>query len=327
MNHDFETERDNLNENNGTDWYVEIWGGNIPDRAFENCTTLESVRLVDVEVIGEHAFDGCVNLRKVDISGPLKLIKNYAFKGCRSLRHLNIPDTAKLERYAFDSMREFSRTWGYGYHQPPENITAIFDIENGVLKKYNGSDVHIAIPEGVTVIAEFAFMRCEKAESVVIPDGVRIIANRAFLQCGSLQGVNIPDTVTVIGNGVFRECSLREITIPDTVEWLGNEMFSWCTALESVTLPKDLKVIPESMFRQCKRLQSITIPDGLREIEDYAFEGCESLRDIVIPDSVVEIGSYAFDRHSGITLRGKKGSEAERYAKDNGFAFYEVNDG
>ena len=327
MNHDFETERDNLNENNGTDWYVEIWGGNIPDRAFENCTTLESVRLVDVEVIGEHAFDGCVNLRKVDISGPLKLIKNYAFKGCRSLRHLNIPDTAKLERYAFDSMREFNCTWGYGYSEPPKNITAVFDIENGVLKKYNGSDAHIVIPEGVTVIAEFAFMRCEKAESVVIPDGVRIIANRAFLQCRNLQSVNIPGTVTVIGNGVFRECSLREVTIPDGVEWLGSGIFSWCTALESVTLPKDLKVIPEDMFRQCERLQNITIPDGVREIEDYAYMGCKSLRDIVIPNSVVEIGSYAFDRHSGITLRGKKGSEAERYAKDNGFAFYEVNDG
>ena len=105
---------------------------------------------------------------------------------------------------------------------------------------------------------------------------------------------------------------------------IGDRAFENCTTLESVTLPKDLKVIPESMFRQCKRLQSITIPDGLREIEDYAFDGCESLRDIVISDSVIEIGSYAFDRHSGITLRGKKGSEAERYAKENDIALLEI---
>ena len=324
MNHDFETVHDNSNKNNGSDWYVEIWGGNIGDRAFENCTTLESVRLVDVEVIGEHAFDGCVNLRKVDISGPLKLIKNYAFKGCRSLRHLNIPDTAKLERYAFDSMREFSRTWGYGYHQPPENITAIFDIENGVLKKYNGSDVHIAIPEGVTVIAEFAFMRCEKAESVIIPDGVRLIGENAFLGCGNLHHVVISDTVRYIGRGAFRYSPLFERVIPDSVEWLGSGIFSWCSALESVTLPKDLKVIPEDMFRQCRRLQNITIPDGVRELEDYAFTGCKSLSDIVIPTSVVEIGSYVFDRHGGITLHGKKGSEAEHYAAKHGIAFAEI---
>ena len=105
---------------------------------------------------------------------------------------------------------------------------------------------------------------------------------------------------------------------------IGDRAFENCTTLESVTLPKDLKVIPESMFSQCKRLQSITIPDGLREIEDYAFDGCESLRDIVIPDSVIEIGSYAFDRHSGITLRGKKGSEAERCAKENDIALLEI---
>ena len=77
--------------------------------------------------------------------------------------------------------------------------------------------------------------------------------------------------------------------------------------------------IGDRAFENCTTLESV-----LREIEDYAFDGCESLRDIVISDSVIEIGSYAFDRHSGITLRGKKGSEAERYAKDNDIALLEI---
>lgn len=42
-----------------------------------------------------------------------------------------------------------------------------FIIENGVLKKYNGTDINIVIPEGVTEIGSLAFPN--KKEIFLLP--------------------------------------------------------------------------------------------------------------------------------------------------------------
>lgn len=63
---------------------------------------------------------------------------------------------------------------------------------------------------------------------------------------------------------------------------------------------------------------------------------------ITIPDSVASIGEYAlgysdewnddenargFKKYDGFTIKGCKGTEAERYANDNGFTFVALDDG
>lgn len=81
-----------------------------------------------------------------------------------------------------------------------------FVIENGILKKYTGPGGDIVIPEGVTVIGEKAFWRCEGLTSVVIPEGVVSIESSAFLACTNLVSVTLPDSVTSLGNSVFSGC-------------------------------------------------------------------------------------------------------------------------
>jgi hypothetical protein len=58
-----------------------------------------------------------------------------------------------------------------------------FVIEDGVLKKYNGSD-----------------------EIVKIPDIVTSIGDNAFQDCTDLTIIEIPDSVTSIGDGAFNGC-------------------------------------------------------------------------------------------------------------------------
>ena len=55
-----------------------------------------------------------------------------------------------------------------------------FVIENGVLKKYNGSEQIVNIPDGVIAIGDSAFEGCLSLESVVIPDSVISIGDKAF---------------------------------------------------------------------------------------------------------------------------------------------------
>lgn len=86
-----------------------------------------------------------------------------------------------------------------------------FEIERGKLLKYNGKDVNVTIPDGVTSI-EDAFSGNEILENVTIPNSVTVIGHAAFKRCTGLKSVAIPNSVTVIGYGAFQGCtSLRRV--------------------------------------------------------------------------------------------------------------------
>ena len=66
---------------------------------------------------------------------------------------------------------------------------------------------------------------------------------------------------------------------------------------------------------------NVEIPHGVTSIGDYAFEYCESLTSVTIPDSVTSIGWGVFSSCYDLTIYGKSGSEAERYAEKEGIKF------
>ena len=62
-----------------------------------------------------------------------------------------------------------------------------------------------------------------------IRDGVKVIGNNAFKRCEFLTNINIPNSVTNIGYEAFDCCvSLTSINIPDSVTNIGNKAFSSC---------------------------------------------------------------------------------------------------
>ena len=64
------------------------------------------------------------------------------------------------------------------------------------------------------------------------------------------------------------------------------------------------------------------MPRSVTSLGEKAFLNCSSLETITIPDSVTEISSSAFDGCSSkLTIKGAKGSLAEKFAKQQGFKF------
>ena len=74
------------------------------------------------------------------------------------------------------------------------------------------------------------------------------------------------------------------------------------------------------------------IPDSVKYIGPYAFADCRDLRSITIPESVTEIDPSAFWIHKDwdeyltggpYYIYGKRGSQAELFAKMHPFIFKE----
>ena len=204
-------------------------------------------------------------------------------------------------------------------------MSSDFEIKDGILVLYRGSDAHVVIPDGVTMIGkdafkgntsltsiiipdsvmtigENAFFNCKSLMSIEMPDSVTEIGAFAFFSCKSLMFIEIPDSVTTIGEGAFKDCtSLMFIEIPDSVTEIGKRAFLNCGRLTSIKIPDSVTEIGDSVFSNCKRLTSIEIPDSVTEIGGSAFAHCTSLMSIEIPDSVTEIGGFAFSYCGSLT--------------------------
>lgn len=112
------------------------------------------------------------------------------------------------------------------------------------------------------------------------------------------------------------------------VRYLGDDNF--------IVVPDGVTSIGERAFSGCD-LAWVMLPYTLTYIADRAFYD-SGLGDIVIPDSVTSIGRQAFGyyverfaigdhvehRDSYFTLNGRKGGPAERYAREHGMRFDEL---
>ena len=205
-----------------------------------------------------------------------------------------------------------------------EMRTNDFDIENGVLKYYKGSDEDVVIPEGVTAIGDKAFYYKSGIKSVLIPEGVTSIGKSAFYSCSELRSVKIPMSVISIGRDAFYTEEKIEFDIPEEasndaknydvvknvlvkyngpggkviipagVMTIGEYAFYHCSTLTSVTIPESVASIGKGAFSYCCNLTKVNIPKGVTSIENYTFAFCQNIPELIIPNGVKTIGEQAF---------------------------------
>ncbi|MGN0485428.1 MAG: leucine-rich repeat protein [Lachnospiraceae bacterium] len=87
--------------------------------------------------------------------------------------------------------------------EPEEVVNKDFEVDDGVLVKYNGSDASVEIPEGITRIEKDAFKNNKIVEKISIPTGVTSIGESAFYNCSNLRKICIPETVESIASNTF----------------------------------------------------------------------------------------------------------------------------
>lgn len=145
------------------------------------------------------------------------------------------------------------------------------------------------------------------------------------------------DTKGIADKAFAEQENLYRIFIPDSVSVIGYGAFDGCTGLISVNIPDGVSIIEGNIFRGCKSFENIVIPNSVKVIEYDAFQDCSSLNSLTIPYSVTTIRrfsvGYGYDysvfekvKYEDFTIKGYKGTAAEKYAEEFGFEFVALSD-
>ena len=258
----------------------------------------------------DHKYDDYIDTAGVNIGSRDIVLYLYDLK---SLKRMTVPDCVTfIGDFAFYQCRSLA------------NITISDNVTSIGNKAFNECEAltNIKWPKSLVSIGIGTFTGCTSLTEITMPDSLVSIGPYAFDGCTSLTKIKMPDSLVSIGNGAFTGCtSLTEITMPDSLVSIGNAAFDQC-GLTSINWPSGVDSIGDYMFWKCENLESVTIPNTVVSIGYAAFYQCESLKSITIPDSVTSIGDYAFLKCGNLAaIYGKKGSYAEKYAKDNKIKF------
>ena len=204
---------------------------------------------VGVRVICNRSFWRC-SIESITIPNSVASIGDCAFSDCGSLASITIPrSVVSINGNPF-------ALWYGSLHNESEAFiyenNILFNEDKTILIAYRAKDTNYVISDGVRVIGDRAFYRCNALKSITIPNSVTSIGDCAFSGCKYLKSVTIPNSVTSIGESAFEDCeSLESISIPNSVTSIGNYAFYGCSSLESITIPNSVASIGESAFEGC----------------------------------------------------------------------------
>ena len=334
----------------------------IGNEAFAHCTSLQSITIPDsVTSIGWRAFEDCASLKSITIPSSVTDIDLSAFYGCKNLKtvyNLSKLDIQKgavthgcVAYYADNVYTELPKA----QPTPIDNIPSInpdFDIQNGVLVKYNGKEEVVFIPESINTIGKNAFANCNNLIDVIIPKSVKAIQEFAFFNCLAIRQISIHAKISSIDSKAFIGCynleSLEVDSLNPYYEDIDGNLYSKagqslnCRTLiqyavgkpdSSFTTPSDCNVILPYAFYGNKYLKSIIVSNpgtylskdgnlysnGGKKLLQYAPGKLDS--EFTLPKTVTEIGecAFAFNNHIKVVHLGEKvvkiGRNAFRYCE------------
>lgn len=282
----------------------------IGDRVFYNCTNLENITIPEtVKTIGFHAFDNCVKIKDIKLPDNLEVIQTGAFYNCISLKKIEIPKgVSAVYTKVFSDCRSLEDIVFLG------NIGEIEDSAFEGCEKLKT----IKLPESLEKIDELAFNNCSSLSDIDIPEGIKAVGEDAFSGTDILKKtdideygcaymgkvliyskeekeyIKIKDSTKVIADGVFDNYeNLKQVEFPNSLERIGNNSFRSCKSLEEISIPEGVKSIGESAFMY-SGLKKVSLPDTVVDIGDYAFMECIHLSEINLPKNIENIGHWCF---------------------------------
>ena len=247
----------------------------IGDYAFCNCTKLVSVTIPDVvQEIGDYAFSGCSKLTNLVIPDSVGMIGSNALEIGTETDNAIItmlgekPPSIQADTFnpsflsvvivPYYSLEDYEVDWGTVWEECDKVLVGALRAEDF---------------QGVTSIANNAYKDVWVLWSVEIPEGVSIIGDYAFMKCQGLRYATIPESVSGsnLGKYAFCDCeNLEEVVLPSKITKIRGLCFCNCKALKKITIPEGVIGIYGHAFYGCESLRELTVPESVILIEENA---------------------------------------------------------
>ena len=268
---------------------------------------IHDISTIDTSInhLGKSCFQGCVNMRRVNIPSNIVSIGDNAFEGCSNLCEIhfegNIPPT--LGKNVFKDVRDiwggdfkifvpeeslsyYCEEWaesGYISHIYPkakDNSIIYYSIDNNKLSTIDDSgQTYVDIPYANgkyykisnvdTSLPTHYFSGQKSITKVILGDGISKISKEAFKECENMEYIYLSDSIDELNDKCFYRCSsLKRVHIPSGLTMkkdISNDSNSY-SRIANPTLDTSLEI----------SLNSITFGYNI-------FEGCKKLK---------EFGSY-----------------------------------
>jgi sorbitol-specific phosphotransferase system component IIA len=200
----------------------------------------------EVTTIGQDAFNGCEQIKLIELPSNLSNIGSYAFKNCKRLVHVSckITSTSTLNPNIF-----------------PDNSLMTLYVPEDLLESYKNDDNWKAkfgdrIYGGNMIVASAGGM------SYVCADGN---GKEASLYAASdASDITVPSNFTFDGNTY-------------NVKTIGRSAFYGFTNLKSLVIEEGIETICDMALQGCSNLKKLVLPSSLKTLGSNVFKDCSSL--------------------------------------------------
>ena len=288
----------------------------IADKAFANCTVMESISIPgSVVQVGnlqwwkyktdcsELPFYNCTSLKKVRFEDGVQPIV-FGSHNCGGINSGNnylaynkgLFSSCPLEEVYVGRNITYLENVDYSFEANPQYY--------GYSAFYNQPKLaKITISPSVTDIPSYLFKDCKNLVNLKISGSLVKIPEHAFDGC-NISSLILPNSVETISDYAFtNNVGMKSANIGTAVKIIGNNAFSGCTVLADITLGTSLLSIGNEAFMSVGSLatswKSLIFPESLTSIGNKAFYG-SGLTDIAIPNKVSTLGESCFAENKNL---------------------------
>ncbi|MBO4415410.1 MAG: leucine-rich repeat domain-containing protein, partial [Lachnospiraceae bacterium] len=291
----------------------------VGNHAFLYCDNLKRVVIEGPERLGKAVFSHNLLLQDITLNKNVddSNFNDEVFEGCVNLKRI----TLSGETYEIDNLIEVMGSRS----EYPQVIRSIakgvyhtMQIEDGVLNKYSINLKSVFLPEGITAIGKSCFFDKKGIVKITFPGSLREIKANAFLNCISLEEITFQSGDVILDDKAFRGCNnLKQVHLQGKTYLLedetpiemisrirdqvlgdfyisGKTLIRYTGSEEQIRIPKGVEIIGECCFFRNEQLKTVLCPDCLSEIREQAFEGCLTLQNIVLPETLRRVEREAF---------------------------------
>lgn len=279
----------------------------IGDGAFENCSKLETVQLVEgITVIPEKCFLNCANIVNFRLPDTVEYLMPYSFGGTNMKKIVDnkspyvegdktiiVSENSNLmfiENDAFETEKWSTQTTTNKLSEIllPKNLRLraasynfvlgtylskikIMDIENTFLSYTN--NMLYADRQGTMLVRALPKSDGSNVLEEVVAETVTSVYDYAFFNCETVKKIGFGGGLVEygLGKGAFYNSSVEIVDLSrcSILEEIKENTFSNCGNLTEVIFPIDgnLKYIGPRLFENCLSLSSITFPNTIVEFK------------------------------------------------------------